>query len=57
MKRVVKEKDLEKYLSMIKSFKGRNILVIGDIMLDEYAWGAATRISPEAPVPVVEIKN
>ena len=31
------------------------ILVIGDVMLDHYIWGDATRISPEAPVPVVEI--
>lgn len=32
-----------------------NVLVIGDVMLDHYIWGDATRISPEAPVPVVEI--
>ena len=31
------------------------ILVIGDVMLDHYVWGDATRISPEAPVPVVDI--
>jgi D-beta-D-heptose 7-phosphate kinase/D-beta-D-heptose 1-phosphate adenosyltransferase len=31
------------------------ILVIGDVMLDHYIWGDATRISPEAPVPVVDI--
>jgi D-beta-D-heptose 7-phosphate kinase/D-beta-D-heptose 1-phosphate adenosyltransferase len=31
------------------------VLVIGDVMLDHYIWGDATRISPEAPVPVVEI--
>ena len=34
-----------------------NALVIGDIMLDHYIWGDATRISPEAPVPVVEISR
>lgn len=34
-----------------------NILVIGDVMLDRYYWGRATRISPEAPVPVFEIDN
>jgi len=32
-----------------------HVLVIGDVMLDHYIWGDATRISPEAPVPVVEI--
>ena len=31
------------------------ILVVGDVMLDHYIWGDATRISPEAPVPVVDI--
>ncbi len=33
------------------------VLVIGDVMLDHYIWGDATRISPEAPVPVVDIAN
>jgi D-beta-D-heptose 7-phosphate kinase / D-beta-D-heptose 1-phosphate adenosyltransferase len=37
--------------------KNPNILVIGDIMLDEYLWGDCNRISPEAPVPVVNIKD
>ncbi|MDH4223591.1 MAG: PfkB family carbohydrate kinase, partial [candidate division Zixibacteria bacterium] len=32
-----------------------NVLIIGDLMLDEYIWGKVNRISPEAPVPVVEI--
>jgi len=31
------------------------ILVVGDVMLDHYIWGDATRISPEAPVPVIDI--
>src|SRR5437016_6719 len=33
----------------------RRILVIGDLMLDEFVWGKVGRISPEAPVPVVEV--
>src|SRR6266852_7678298 len=33
------------------------IVVLGDVMLDEFLWGDVTRISPEAPVPVVEIKR
>ncbi|HOO55215.1 MAG TPA: D-glycero-beta-D-manno-heptose-7-phosphate kinase [bacterium] len=49
--------EFNKYLRMLKKFKKSKILVIGDVMLDEYMWGSATRISPEAPVPVVEIKN
>lgn len=34
---------------------GKRILVIGDLMLDEFVWGRVGRISPEAPVPVVEV--
>lgn len=37
--------------------KQPHILVIGDIMADRYVWGSASRISPEAPVPVVSVKN
>ncbi|HSB10842.1 MAG TPA: D-glycero-beta-D-manno-heptose-7-phosphate kinase [Blastocatellia bacterium] len=37
------------------SFGGKRILVLGDVMLDEFIWGRVRRISPEAPVPVVEI--
>jgi len=38
---------------IIEKFSKANILVIGDLILDEYIWGSADRISPEAPVPVV----
>ena len=37
--------------------KKPSILVIGDLMIDHYIWGAATRLSPEAPVPVVNVKK
>ena len=40
-----------------KKFNGQKIAVIGDVMLDCYYWGAVKRISPEAPVPVVEVDN
>src|SRR5437870_10583505 len=36
-------------------FAGRRIVVLGDLMLDEFIWGRVQRISPEAPVPVVEV--
>lgn len=39
------------------NFNNKNIAVIGDMMLDTYLWGEVRRISPEAPVPVVEIAN
>jgi D-beta-D-heptose 7-phosphate kinase/D-beta-D-heptose 1-phosphate adenosyltransferase len=35
----------------------KRVLVIGDLMLDEFVWGRVGRISPEAPVPVVEVTN
>ncbi|HOC40794.1 MAG TPA: bifunctional ADP-heptose synthase [Bacteroidales bacterium] len=38
-----------------KEAKNKNILIIGDIMLDRYVWGDVVRISPEAPVPVVNV--
>lgn len=41
----------------IDRFKKARILVIGDIILDKYVWGHVSRISPEAPVPVVEVKQ
>jgi len=47
-------KDLIEY---INTFPRTKILVIGDIILDEYIWGDVSRISPEAPVPVVDIIN
>ena len=52
-----KKQKLDVYKKMLASFRGRRILVVGDVMLDEYVWGKASRISPEAPVPVVEIEK
>ncbi|HEY5616100.1 MAG TPA: D-glycero-beta-D-manno-heptose-7-phosphate kinase [Bacteroidota bacterium] len=40
---------------LFEKLKGKRIAVVGDLMLDRYYWGAITRISPEAPVPVVEV--
>lgn len=42
-------------LSAINSFSGYRVLVVGDLMLDVFVWGDVRRISPEAPVPVVEV--
>lgn len=41
----------------LKNFSKVKILVIGDVMIDKYLWGEVTRISPEAPVPVVNLKK
>ena len=47
-------KDLK---SSFNNFINHNILIIGDVMIDSYLWGKAERISPEAPVPVVSVKE
>lgn len=44
-------------LAAMESFHSSSILVIGDLMLDQFVWGEVSRISPEAPVPVVEVHN
>ncbi len=40
---------------LLKKFARRRVLVVGDLMLDRYVYGSVTRISPEAPVPVVKV--
>jgi len=45
----------ERFDQIFTGWGGHKILVLGDVMLDEYLWGNVSRISPEAPVPVVEI--
>jgi rfaE bifunctional protein kinase chain/domain len=44
----------ESLLAILKKFSGRRIAVAGDFMLDHFIWGRASRLSAEAPVPVVE---
>lgn len=41
----------------VGSFRGRRVVVIGDVILDRYLWGRATRVSPEAPVLVVDVER
>ena len=43
--------------SLFDRFEGKRIAVVGDLMLDRYYWGSVARISPEAPVPVVEVES
>ena len=42
---------------ILSHFRDTQIFVLGDVMLDEYLWGSASRISPEAPVPVVQVRS
>jgi rfaE bifunctional protein kinase chain/domain len=48
---------IDKVRSIQLAQKKPSILVIGDLMIDHYIWGNATRLSPEAPVPIVNVKN
>ncbi len=47
----------ENLLNIVKKFHKAKILVIGDIMVDHFVYGTVDRISPEAPVPVVQVKS
>ncbi|MFI5371746.1 MAG: D-glycero-beta-D-manno-heptose-7-phosphate kinase [Candidatus Eisenbacteria bacterium] len=49
--------DRGRLAALVDRFTGRRILVLGDVMLDRYLWGRVDRISPEAPVPVVDVER
>jgi rfaE bifunctional protein kinase chain/domain len=44
-------------LNIFKGFVGKKVIVLGDVMIDTYIEGSVSRISPEAPVPVVNFQN
>jgi rfaE bifunctional protein kinase chain/domain len=41
--------------SLFEAFNGLTVLIVGDVMVDSYLWGKSTRLSPEAPVPIVNV--
>src|SRR3954470_8575721 len=43
--------------SLVEELKGAHLLVAGEVGIDEYIWGDTRRISPEAPVPVIEVES
>jgi D-glycero-beta-D-manno-heptose-7-phosphate kinase len=47
----------ERLKELFDGFRGKKVAVIGDLMLDRYIWGSVSRISPEAPVPVLEVES
>lgn len=53
----MRQQDFGKIKQVIANFKNANVLVIGDLILDEFLWGDVSRISPEAPVPVVWVRR
>jgi len=48
---------IQRVNEVVEQMRSRTIVVFGDVMLDEFVWGEVTRISPEAPVPVVDIRR
>ena len=54
MKRIMSNR---RAFAIMDNFSRSRVLVIGDIMADHFIWGKVSRISPEAPVPVVEVKK
>jgi rfaE bifunctional protein kinase chain/domain len=49
--------NVERIQHLLDRARTQRLLVIGDVMLDEFVWGRVSRISPEAPVPVVEVQR
>ncbi|MGA9120631.1 MAG: D-glycero-beta-D-manno-heptose-7-phosphate kinase [Bacteroidota bacterium] len=47
----------ERVSTLLKAMQGKRIAVVGDLMIDRYYWGVVHRVSPEAPVPVVEVDS
>jgi D-glycero-beta-D-manno-heptose-7-phosphate kinase len=58
---MIRETDLsqegERLIRYVGEFPKATVLVLGDIIMDEYIWGDVSRISPEAPVPVVDVRQ
>lgn len=48
---------MDRLEELLGAFGGRRVAILGDAMLDRYIWGEVNRISPEAPVPVVEVRD
>ena len=49
--------DDSRFADLLTQFSRKSILVLGDVMLDRFIWGNVSRISPEAPVPVVHVQR
>ncbi len=52
---MISRAESKRLISVVSRFSGTRTLVVGDVMLDHYVWGNVSRISPEAPVPVVNV--
>lgn len=49
--------EVREMVQAIRAFPNNKVLVVGDIMMDEFLWGEVSRISPEAPVPIVKVEK
>jgi len=49
--------DKARAAALLRKIRKRSVVVVGDVMLDEFIWGDVSRISPEAPVPVVDVRS
>lgn len=52
-----KQQQVTRIRALLRTAQRRRVLVVGDVMLDQFIWGGVRRISPEAPVPVVEFQR
>jgi len=52
-----KELDRDSARQLLRAMEGQRVLVVGDGMLDGYVYGASSRLSPEAPVPIVQVER
>ena len=50
----MKDKEIE---DLFIAFNNKKVLIVGDCMIDEYIWGEINRMSPEAPVPILDVKK
>jgi D-glycero-beta-D-manno-heptose-7-phosphate kinase len=53
----MKHLTLPRAKELLSAMSGKRLVLLGDLMLDEYIWGDVKRISPEAPIPVVEVRR
>ncbi|MCO5250254.1 MAG: D-glycero-beta-D-manno-heptose-7-phosphate kinase [Candidatus Kapabacteria bacterium] len=53
----MKHIDKNRTATILENAQGKIVAVIGDVMLDRYFWGSVNRISPEAPVPVIDVES
>lgn len=49
--------EMHEIQKLFQRFENRNVIIIGDVMIDSYMWGKVNRISPEAPIPVVSVNG